>query len=79
MIERHKDELAQALPEVDLFLGSSEMQRLIPELSERGLLGTASEELHPGCPALHGRTAARAIHEESAKAAITAALSARSL
>ena len=48
MIERHKDELVDALPEVDLFLGSSEMQRLVPELSERGLLGEASGELHPG-------------------------------
>jgi ribosomal protein S12 methylthiotransferase len=48
MIERHKQELADALPEVDLFLGSSEMQRLVPELTERGLLGAASESLHPG-------------------------------
>jgi len=48
MIERHKDELVDAMPEVDLFLGSSEMQRLVPELSERGLLGAASEDLHPG-------------------------------
>jgi ribosomal protein S12 methylthiotransferase len=48
MIERHKDELVDALPEVDLFLGSSEMERLVPELNERGLLGEASEELHPG-------------------------------
>jgi ribosomal protein S12 methylthiotransferase len=48
MIERHKDELRAALPEVDLFLGSSEMQRLIPELTERGLLGEASKEIHPG-------------------------------
>jgi ribosomal protein S12 methylthiotransferase len=48
MIERHKNELADVLPEVDLFLGSSEMQRLVPELTERGLLGEASEELHPG-------------------------------
>jgi len=48
MIERHKDELVHVLPEVDLFLGSSEMQRLVPELGERGLLGLASEELHPG-------------------------------
>ncbi len=48
MIERHKDELLDALPEVDLFLGSSEMQRLIPELSERGLIGAHSELLHPG-------------------------------
>jgi ribosomal protein S12 methylthiotransferase len=48
MIERHKQELVEALPEVDLFLGSSEMQRLIPELTERGLLGEVSEDLHPG-------------------------------
>ena len=48
MIERHKQELLDALPEVDLFLGSSEMQRLVPELSERGLLGAQSEDLHPG-------------------------------
>jgi ribosomal protein S12 methylthiotransferase len=48
MIERHKQELLDVLPEVDLFLGSSEMQRLVPELTERGLLGEMSEELHPG-------------------------------
>jgi len=48
MIERHKTELADVVPEVDLFLGSSEMQRLVPELVERGLLGKMSEELHPG-------------------------------
>src|SRR3954462_2256955 len=48
MIERHKPELLDALPEVDLFLGSSEMQRLVPELSERGLLGPEAETLHPG-------------------------------
>src|SRR5258706_2245888 len=48
MIERHKQELIDVLPEVDLFLGSSEMQRLVPELTERGFLGEASEELHPG-------------------------------
>lgn len=48
MIERHKDELADALPEIDIFLGSSEMQRLVPELSERGLLGAAADAPHPG-------------------------------
>ncbi|HEX6628598.1 MAG TPA: 30S ribosomal protein S12 methylthiotransferase RimO [Gemmatimonadaceae bacterium] len=48
MIERHKQELLDALPEVDLFLGSSEMQRLVPELNDRGLLGPAAEDLHPG-------------------------------
>ena len=48
MIERHKQELVDALPEIDLFLGSSEMQRLVPELTDRGLLGDAVEALHPG-------------------------------
>jgi len=48
MIERHKDELLESLPEVDLFLGSSEMQKLVPELNERGLLGDRSEQLQPG-------------------------------
>ena len=48
MIERHKDELVEALPEVDVFLGSSEMQKLVGELTERGLLGEASDALHPG-------------------------------
>src|SRR5207237_10368743 len=32
MVERHKAELQEALPEVDLFLGASEMDRLVPEL-----------------------------------------------
>jgi ribosomal protein S12 methylthiotransferase len=48
MIERHKRELVESLPEVDLFLGSSEMQQLVPELNERGLLGDGTEVLHPG-------------------------------
>ncbi len=47
MIERHKDELIEALPEVDVFLGTSETDRLLPELIERGLIG--GELLsHPG-------------------------------
>jgi len=48
MIERHKAELEQVLPEVDVFLGSSEMQRLVPELSARGLIGDTADTLHPG-------------------------------
>ena len=47
MVQRHKSELEQALPEVDLFLGSSEVDRLLPELEERGLLDDAIE-MHPG-------------------------------
>src|SRR5690242_5161940 len=49
MVQRHKDELIDALPEVDLFLGSSEMDRLIPELEERGFLsGDDVPAVHPG-------------------------------
>jgi ribosomal protein S12 methylthiotransferase len=47
MVERHRDELEAELPEVDLFLGASEMGRLIPALEERGVLGERLE-LHPG-------------------------------
>ncbi|HEV8447401.1 MAG TPA: 30S ribosomal protein S12 methylthiotransferase RimO [Gemmatimonadaceae bacterium] len=49
MVERHKDELLSALPEIDLFLGSSEMDRLVPELTERGLLAADDVPVpHPG-------------------------------
>jgi ribosomal protein S12 methylthiotransferase len=49
MVQRHKDELVGALPEVDLFLGSSEMDRLIPELEERGFLNADDvPTVHPG-------------------------------
>ena len=47
MVERHKSELADALPEVDLFLGASEMDRLVPELIERGFIDSAPA-VHPG-------------------------------
>ncbi|HEX3868451.1 MAG TPA: 30S ribosomal protein S12 methylthiotransferase RimO [Gemmatimonadaceae bacterium] len=49
MVQRHKSELAAALPEVDLFLGSSEVDRLIPELEERGFIGADEvPAVHPG-------------------------------
>jgi ribosomal protein S12 methylthiotransferase len=55
MVQRHKDELVDALPEVDLFLGSSEMDRLIPELEERGLIGPDDVPVvHPGVRAFAG-------------------------
>jgi ribosomal protein S12 methylthiotransferase len=55
MVQRHKDELIDALPEVDLFLGSSEVDRLIPELAERGLLGHDDVPVvHPGVRAFAG-------------------------
>ncbi|MDQ6885937.1 MAG: 30S ribosomal protein S12 methylthiotransferase RimO [Gemmatimonadota bacterium] len=47
LVQRHERELAAELPEVDLFLGSSEMHRLIPELERRGLVGDPVTE-HPG-------------------------------
>ena len=47
MVQRHKDELAEALPEVDLFLGSSEMEQLLPELEARGLIAD-QPAAHPG-------------------------------
>jgi ribosomal protein S12 methylthiotransferase len=47
MVERHKGELEDALPEVDLFLGASEMDRLVPELVERGFIDEAPA-MHPG-------------------------------
>ena len=47
LVQRHKDELAEALPEVDLSLGAAEADRLIPELTERGLLGDPLVD-HPG-------------------------------
>jgi ribosomal protein S12 methylthiotransferase len=47
MVQRHKAELEDALPEVDLFLGSSDMDRLLPELDALGLLDEPVE-MHPG-------------------------------
>jgi ribosomal protein S12 methylthiotransferase len=48
MVERHRHELEAALPEVDVFLGTSEMDRLIPVLDERGMLADAPLLRHPG-------------------------------
>jgi ribosomal protein S12 methylthiotransferase len=47
MVQRHKNELQEALPEVDLFLGSSEMDQLLPELEARGLIADVPS-IHPG-------------------------------
>jgi ribosomal protein S12 methylthiotransferase len=48
MIERHKSELIEALPEVDLFLGASESGRLAQELVQRGVIGGDAVAMHPG-------------------------------
>ncbi|MBP7549830.1 MAG: 30S ribosomal protein S12 methylthiotransferase RimO [Gemmatimonadaceae bacterium] len=55
MVERHKQELVEALPEVDLFLGASEGDRLIPLLHERGLIGDPVTQ-HPGVRLYAGDT-----------------------
>jgi ribosomal protein S12 methylthiotransferase len=55
MVERHKDELAEALPEVDFFLGASEMEQLVPRLYERGLIGDPVTQ-HPGVRTYAGET-----------------------
>jgi ribosomal protein S12 methylthiotransferase len=47
MVQRHKSELEAELPEVDLFLGTTEVDRLVPELAARGLIGD-SPRPHPG-------------------------------
>lgn len=53
MVQRHKAELAEALPEVDLFLGASEMDRLIPELAARGVVAPEPLAGHPGVRLFH--------------------------
>lgn len=47
MVERHRAELEEALPEVDLFLGASQMDQLVPTLIARGLIADAPVA-HPG-------------------------------
>ena len=55
MVERHKGELEAALPEVDFFLGASEMEQLVPRLLERGLIGDSVTQ-HPGVRLYAGGT-----------------------
>ena len=47
LIERYRAELEKEIPEVDLFLGFSDLHRLVPELAERGLLADPVAA-HPG-------------------------------
>jgi ribosomal protein S12 methylthiotransferase len=56
MVERHKDELKSALPEVDFFLGASEMEQLVPQLHARGLIGDPVTA-HPGVRVYAGESA----------------------
>jgi ribosomal protein S12 methylthiotransferase len=43
MVQRYKDELAAEIPEVDLFMGLTELQGLVPELRRRELLPPEDE------------------------------------
>ena len=48
MVERHKTELVELLPEVDLFLGASDSGTLAQRLAERGIGVLDPVALHPG-------------------------------
>jgi ribosomal protein S12 methylthiotransferase len=47
LIEQYRDELEPALPEVDLFVGLRDLDRLVPELERLGLLDPEAAP-HPG-------------------------------
>jgi ribosomal protein S12 methylthiotransferase len=47
LVQRYKQELQAEIPEVDLFLGFSDLHHLIPELAERGLIPDPVAA-HPG-------------------------------
>src|SRR5690349_16114372 len=47
LVQRYKKELQDEIPEVDLFLGFSDLHHLVPELAQRGLI-TDPVAAHPG-------------------------------
>jgi ribosomal protein S12 methylthiotransferase len=47
LVQRYKKELQDEIPEVDLFLGFSDLHHLVPELAERGLIADPVAA-HPG-------------------------------
>jgi len=47
LVQRYQDDLRRDVPEVDLFLGFSDLHRLAPELAARGLLANPAVA-HPG-------------------------------
>src|SRR5256886_5271065 len=47
LVQRYKQELQQEIPEVDLFLGFSDLHHLVPALAERGLIPDPVAA-HPG-------------------------------
>ncbi len=47
LVQRYKKELQDEMPEVDLFLGFSDLHHLVPELAQRGLIEDPVA-VHPG-------------------------------
>jgi ribosomal protein S12 methylthiotransferase len=47
LVQRYREELRREIPEVDLFLGFSDLHRLVPELASRGLIADPVAA-HPG-------------------------------
>src|SRR5690348_3010215 len=47
LVQRYQQELQSEIPEVDLFLGFSDLHKLVPELAERGLIEDPVAR-HPG-------------------------------
>lgn len=47
MVQRYQDDLEREIPEVDLFMGLTELQGLVPELRNRGLLPDEAPDLVP--------------------------------
>jgi len=47
LVQRYKKELQDEMPEVDLFLGFSDLHHLVPELAQRGLIADPVAA-HPG-------------------------------
>jgi ribosomal protein S12 methylthiotransferase len=47
LVQRYQQELQREIPEVDLFLGFSDLHKLVPELAERGLIEDPVAR-HPG-------------------------------
>jgi ribosomal protein S12 methylthiotransferase len=56
LVERYRAELHAEMPEVDLFLGFSDLHHLVPALAERGLLADPVAA-HPGVRQLLGGSA----------------------
>ncbi len=47
LVQRYREDLAQQIPEIDLFLGFGDLHKLVPALAERGLLRDPVAS-HPG-------------------------------